>query len=56
MEEAVKLVLGGKGIRKVSEERGISKCTLQRYVAKQSRMVEQLVGLSFRLYAILYFV
>ena len=34
MEEAARLVLDGKGIRKVSEERGISKSTLQRYVAK----------------------
>ena len=30
MEEAVKLVLDGKGIRKVSEERGMSKSTLQK--------------------------
>ena len=55
MEEAVKLVLDGKWIRKVSQERGISKSTLQKYVAK-TKSVEQHVGLSFRLYALLYFV
>ena len=40
MEDAVKLVLHGRTIRKVSKEKRISKLTLQRYVATAKANVE----------------
>jgi len=48
MEEAVKVVLNGRAIRKVAIEKGISKSTLQRYVATAKANGERTDGLRFK--------